>query len=322
MTEFDQKNPYDVLGIPHGCSIELIKATYKSLIKVFHPDVFRGDRDFAVTRMAEINAAYEYLSDEPRKAKYDEFLSRSNDNGHRENYDPDKENNEFSHASDILQDKWLFACEYHPELKVIHENLSKLDTNSGALFIILMVEEQLFANAQDVADELENQFLQSKFGTDPEVLSAAKFSILNKKFKFAQQLNKALKILGQSSKEQIFLKLAEDLPDFATEVFTHIGRRDLVKNIKHNPTEEFLLNWETEFDRATQSGKILSMKIILEKFGYTVNEDIIDKSGFVARPKDIFISEPHNWTYNSNFELMSIMSVEKKMIRKYIIDKH
>lgn len=319
MTEFDQKNPYDVLGIPHGCSVELITATYKSLVKVFHPDVFQGDRDFAAQRMAEINIAYEYLSDEQSKAKYDEFLSRSKKDEYDEDYDPKNENNEFTRASDILKENWLFACEYHPELKLIHERLSKIDSNSGVLFIMIMVEEQLFLDAESIASELENQFLKSKFGTDKEVIQLAKFCILNKKFKFAQQLNRALKVLGENSKEQIFAKLAKDHPQTAREAFPNIGRSDVVKNVNINePSATKTRQWEMQFDRAVQSGKISLMIKQLEWFGYDVTEAIIDKSGSVKPPESIRKYETYEWAYRSNFELMTIMSKEKKRIRKYI----
>ena len=49
--EQHSKNPYEVLGVPNGSSIEVCKATYKSLVRIYHPDVFVGDRDFAENRM-------------------------------------------------------------------------------------------------------------------------------------------------------------------------------------------------------------------------------------------------------------------------------
>ena len=34
------KNPYDILGIPHASDIELVKNTWKELVKKYHPDVY------------------------------------------------------------------------------------------------------------------------------------------------------------------------------------------------------------------------------------------------------------------------------------------
>ena len=56
-------NPYDVLGLPWASDVELVKATYKSLVKIYHPDIFKGDKDFAKERLAQLNSAYEFLSD-------------------------------------------------------------------------------------------------------------------------------------------------------------------------------------------------------------------------------------------------------------------
>ena len=48
--ENGKDNPYDILGVPLGASIEICKASYKALIKVFHPDAFKGDKGFAEKR--------------------------------------------------------------------------------------------------------------------------------------------------------------------------------------------------------------------------------------------------------------------------------
>ena len=38
--ENDNIDPYEVLGVPFGASIEVCKATYKSLTKIYPPDRF------------------------------------------------------------------------------------------------------------------------------------------------------------------------------------------------------------------------------------------------------------------------------------------
>ena len=40
-------NHYDVLGVPRDCDQSLIDTVYKSMVKIFHPDVFKGDKAFA-----------------------------------------------------------------------------------------------------------------------------------------------------------------------------------------------------------------------------------------------------------------------------------
>lgn len=67
----NQRDYYKVLGISRDASAREIKKGYKSKAIEFHPDKYRGDKDFAQNKMAEINQAYEVLSKPELKAKFD-----------------------------------------------------------------------------------------------------------------------------------------------------------------------------------------------------------------------------------------------------------
>lgn len=63
---------YQALGLqPRASAIEIKKA-YRELTRRFHPDLNPG-RPWAAERFEEIVAAYEVLSDQERRARYDEF---------------------------------------------------------------------------------------------------------------------------------------------------------------------------------------------------------------------------------------------------------
>ena len=49
---------YKVLGVPRDASPELIKKTYAALQKIYHPDVYMGDKNYAKEKIQEINAYY------------------------------------------------------------------------------------------------------------------------------------------------------------------------------------------------------------------------------------------------------------------------
>lgn len=57
------ENPYKVLGIREGASVDEIKAAYKELAKKYHPDKYVNNPlgDLAAEKMKEINEAYDYL---------------------------------------------------------------------------------------------------------------------------------------------------------------------------------------------------------------------------------------------------------------------
>jgi len=63
---------YKVLGIPRTATHEEIKTKYRELAKKLHPDKSRGEK--AADVMAEINKAYEVLSNKETKEKYDKYL--------------------------------------------------------------------------------------------------------------------------------------------------------------------------------------------------------------------------------------------------------
>ena len=66
-----KRDYYEVLGISKGASADEIKKAYRQLAKKYHPDIYH-EAD-ATERMTEINEAYEVLSDENKRARYDQY---------------------------------------------------------------------------------------------------------------------------------------------------------------------------------------------------------------------------------------------------------
>lgn len=58
------KDPYEVLGVPHGASEEEIKKAYRDLARKYHPDNYTNNplADLAQEKMKEINEAYDTLT--------------------------------------------------------------------------------------------------------------------------------------------------------------------------------------------------------------------------------------------------------------------
>lgn len=70
-------NPYDILGVDKNATADQIKKAYRKLAIKYHPDRQAGKSDAevkkAAEKMAEINAAYEILSDENKRAQFDRY---------------------------------------------------------------------------------------------------------------------------------------------------------------------------------------------------------------------------------------------------------
>ncbi len=62
---------YDVLGVSRQASKQEIKRAFRVLARKYHPDV--SDEPDAEERFKEINEAYEVLSDDQKRARYDRF---------------------------------------------------------------------------------------------------------------------------------------------------------------------------------------------------------------------------------------------------------
>jgi len=69
-----KKDYYDVLGVPKNASDEDIKKAYRKLAMKHHPDRNQGDASkVAEEKFKEAKEAYEMLSDENKRAAYDQY---------------------------------------------------------------------------------------------------------------------------------------------------------------------------------------------------------------------------------------------------------
>lgn len=68
-----RKNYYKILGVPKNANPSQIKKAFRKLALVWHPDKHKGEeaKEEAEKKFRDIGEAYEVLSDEEKKAKYD-----------------------------------------------------------------------------------------------------------------------------------------------------------------------------------------------------------------------------------------------------------
>lgn len=70
----DYKDYYKILGVSRKASADDIRKVYRKLAMQYHPDKNPGDKK-AEDKFKEINEAYQVLSDEQKRARYDQLGS-------------------------------------------------------------------------------------------------------------------------------------------------------------------------------------------------------------------------------------------------------
>ncbi|NJN01590.1 MAG: DnaJ domain-containing protein [Leptolyngbyaceae cyanobacterium RM1_1_2] len=72
MAATDFKDYYAVLGVSKSASADEIKRAFRKLARKYHPDVNPNDKA-AEAKFKEVSEAYEVLSDDDKRRKYDQF---------------------------------------------------------------------------------------------------------------------------------------------------------------------------------------------------------------------------------------------------------
>lgn len=70
----DYKDYYKILGVDRKASADHIRSAYRKLAMKYHPDKNPGDKK-AEDKFKDINEAYQVLSDEQKRARYDQLGS-------------------------------------------------------------------------------------------------------------------------------------------------------------------------------------------------------------------------------------------------------
>ena len=75
-----KRDYYDVLGVSKTSTADEIKKAYRKLARQYHPDVNKDNPD-AAEKFKECSEAYSVLSEETKRAQYDQFGHAAFENG-------------------------------------------------------------------------------------------------------------------------------------------------------------------------------------------------------------------------------------------------
>ncbi|RKP26785.1 hypothetical protein SYNPS1DRAFT_13691 [Syncephalis pseudoplumigaleata] len=79
-----RRDYYKILGVPRDASKREIKKAYRKLAQEWHPDTYRGDlpAEKVEAKMSELNIAYAVLSDDDKRAQFDQGVDPEDPHGH------------------------------------------------------------------------------------------------------------------------------------------------------------------------------------------------------------------------------------------------
>ena len=67
-----KRDYYEILGVPRTATQDEIKKAHRKLVRQHHPDVNKNN-PVSEAKFKEVQEAYDVLSDEPKRQKYDQF---------------------------------------------------------------------------------------------------------------------------------------------------------------------------------------------------------------------------------------------------------
>lgn len=129
-------NYYEILKVSKNATDKQIKASYKSLIKKYHPDIYKGDKAFAEKITSELNDAYDTLSVPEKRAEYDLSISSqpiTPENNFYQNYSNYKRNYQ-THNAEPKKETWDQKLR-----KKIYDYVDKHTKNLGSKKKVLII---------------------------------------------------------------------------------------------------------------------------------------------------------------------------------------
>lgn len=136
---------YELLGVERTATEDELKKAYRKKALLLHPDKNRGDEERATKIFAEVQAAYEVLSDPQERAWYDSHESSilRGDSGAGEDT-PTYQNVRMTTADDLAR-----------MVRKFNSNVEFTDSPSGFFGFVRETFEQL-ANEEDIAAQWED----------------------------------------------------------------------------------------------------------------------------------------------------------------------
>ena len=189
-----QKDFYRILGVIDSAEMVVIKAAYKALMMIYHPDRYEGDKEEAIKKTKEINEAYAVLIDPEKRKQYATEQSATKDQ-----FEPDKKEKEPKNTgNNELEAGWLIAVELVKGLDDLYQNLHILSKDLAFTFKLKILETKRFDQAESIAEQFEAEFIEKFFGENKDIQKFSRWLLSKERRDAAKEINKIVAMSGSS----------------------------------------------------------------------------------------------------------------------------
>ena len=200
-----EKDYYGILGVTATAEMAVIKAAYKALAGIYHPD--RNPTPDAKEKMQSINEAWSVLSNSNTRKEYDEARHQREPDG--EFYTEDDQEDSIK---SFFEKDWTLALSYYPNLDYFANRLEKISRRLGIAYKAILVSEKSFKDAEDIAKKIEREFLERYFGPNQRIQAIVSTLIFDLNDKaLLKDLNHTISVLGTSDPDPIVRKFEREI---------------------------------------------------------------------------------------------------------------
>jgi curved DNA-binding protein CbpA len=150
------KDYYAVLGVSPAIEPAAIRTAYVTLLKKFHPDVYKGDIIEAEKRTKEFNEAYDVLGDGHTREEYDSVRDKSPNHLSCYKHGAVYENVRGSEGE--IGNKYNYLSEYYREIHRQCIELEKISASLAVSYQVALFEHKVFGiiNARKLAETIRS----------------------------------------------------------------------------------------------------------------------------------------------------------------------
>ncbi|TDP78166.1 DnaJ-like protein [Aquabacterium commune] len=185
---------YSTLGVVPSADPAVIKAAYRALAAIYHPD--KNSSPDASEFIKAINIAYETLSNPEKRRQYDSVYGAST------SAKPSEFEDAAHFTDEQIESSWGTATKFHPTIALDFAKLGKISWRLAFSFKLKLIEEKAFLESHAIAEEFKKTYLSRFFGSDPQNQKLAEELLKSREIQAAIRLNEIVSVVGSSVSPQ------------------------------------------------------------------------------------------------------------------------